>query len=69
MASINLDFVFQTDVERDAKAYGARFGIDQVEVITENGPAGGWPVVQFTGTDASIAQLCAAYYGDSETFE
>lgn len=40
--------------------FGALFGLD-VKVLEQNGPGGGWPVVQFTGSAIEIAALMVHY--------
>jgi len=36
----------------------------QHTVLIEAGPAGGWPVVRFTGPRGQLQQLCNRYHGD-----
>ncbi len=60
MSSIELDFMYETDPQSEATAFAARFDA-QAEVITEHGPAGGWPVVRFTGTTEAIKRLESTY--------
>lgn len=60
MSSIDLDFMYETDAQSEATAFAARFDV-QAEVIVEHGPAGGWPVVRFTGTTEAIIRLESAY--------
>ena len=60
-----IDFVYESDMAGEIERYGSVFGIpvEQIEIVTEVGPAGGWPVVKFTGTVAQITDLLEDYEG------
>lgn len=59
--TVELDLA--VDHHDQAVAFGQEHGCT-VELVTEHGPAAGWPVYALTGTEAAVAALLEAYYED-----
>lgn len=68
---VELDFVDNDgpdglDAKGEAKKWAEKFGVRH-EVILEVGPAGGWPVVKFTGTRNAISELIDLYDNNGDS--
>lgn len=67
---VDLDLVLHEDAvgneERpeDAAALLAQMLLVEYKVLIEHGPAGGWPVVRFTGSRADLENLVKRYNGE-----
>lgn len=57
--------LYQTDLDvtGDPVAYAAQYGLT-AEVLDPSGPAGGWPVVRFTGRLSAVVAILEDYFGD-----
>lgn len=61
---VDLDVVTQGDeTAEDAAALLAQMLLITFDVLTEHGPAGGWPVVRFSGPKRELRELLARYDG------
>lgn len=77
--ALELDVVLNEDAGETAEGVGQRLATHwpstlreglppvTVEVVREAGPAGGWPLVRFTGTYLALALVAAAYVGVEAT--
>jgi hypothetical protein len=62
MATIELDLVIHEGEKTEWVADDLAEGLDVTyHVVAAHGPAGGWPVVEFTGSDADIKQVQRRY--------
>lgn len=69
MATLQLDVAHEEDTVEEALAtIPADIGVTH-EVVDPNGPGGGWPIVEFTGSDEAIERLVREWYSpdDAET--
>lgn len=62
--SVTIDFCYVDSLASELELYGNQFGIpvEQIDIVDEEGPAGGWPVVRFTGTPDQVQRLVEHHY-------
>lgn len=68
MATIALDTCYNEDTETIESViadFSASLGIAG-KVVDPHGPAGGWPVVEWEGTNEALTALVRAHYAESD---
>lgn len=56
VVTVTQDFVFREDIQLELIDFCAEYGV-QAEIVSISGPAGGWPVVKFTGRYNNVERM------------
>lgn len=71
MAVITLDTCFNEHegetIESVIAQFAAQHGVTG-KVVTVNGPAGGWPIVEWTGTRGQITDMVLTHYANVDRY-